>query len=652
MAPPQVKYFAAWVSAFFFCVPIHGQISPGPLSRAHAQLEGVTHCTACHDFGSGEKRFRCLECHAEIARRLNTNAGFHGREVHRSNGEEDCARCHMEHNGRGFALVRFDKSGFDHKARTGFLLEGKHRTLKCEACHRASNISASAATEIRVKDKEHTFLGLHRECSSCHRDAHSGEAGANCTSCHSQDAWTPASGFDHSKTHFPLTGLHTAVPCVKCHSQWTTGADPSLARVSFKGMRFNACQDCHRDPHRGAFQDAKVHGGCDTCHNTAGWKTNRAAQAFSHANTSFPLEGKHADVACSRCHKTENFHNPVPHKLCSNCHEDAHTGQFANRPQGSDCSNCHDVSGFRPSKFTSFTHATAAFALNGKHSNAECAACHAPAGKATVWETRRLLCSACHSDAHSAQFAGAPWMNRCSLCHSDAGFEQTSFERARHGATRFPLTGAHTRAACEACHAPVESASAAGVSIVANVSALRNVSTAGFPVSREFHFKSTSCSGCHSDPHAMNASAALPCETCHSPERWTDTRPFDHSKTPFPPEGAHREAACRECHRRETDVRSVAAEVVPRFSGTPAVCGACHEGPHGGQFRADPAEDCSVCHVPGRWKDLRLDHDRTRYPLDRAHTNVACAKCHKPASANAGGGRLYRGTPRECVTCH
>jgi len=85
------------------------QISPGPLSRAHQQLEGVTKCSTCHDFGAGDRRLKCLECHAEIQRRIAAHTGYHAKAYNVSPTEIDCARCHLEHNGQKFPLTRLDR---------------------------------------------------------------------------------------------------------------------------------------------------------------------------------------------------------------------------------------------------------------------------------------------------------------------------------------------------------------------------------------------------------------------------------------------------------------------------------------------------------------------------------------------------------------
>ena len=34
-----------------FLPGLHAQLSPGPLTNAHASLEGITNCTQCHTLG-------------------------------------------------------------------------------------------------------------------------------------------------------------------------------------------------------------------------------------------------------------------------------------------------------------------------------------------------------------------------------------------------------------------------------------------------------------------------------------------------------------------------------------------------------------------------------------------------------------------------
>src|SRR5436309_9425479 len=61
---------------------------------------------------------------------------------------------------------------------------------------------------------------------------------------------------------------------------------------------------------------------CETCHTTADWKVIPSKIKFNHAQTGFPLRGRHSAVACRDCHADLNFAN-TPTK-CQDCHADLH----------------------------------------------------------------------------------------------------------------------------------------------------------------------------------------------------------------------------------------------------------------------------------------------------------------------------------------
>src|SRR5579872_1817544 len=109
-------------AVFFLVGSSFGQISPGPLSRAHQSLEGATQCASCHKFG-GEAILKCLDCHSEIAERLSSRKGLHATYGMKAGSSQDSARCHSEHNGLDFQLVKWDTKNFDHK-QTGYVLQG------------------------------------------------------------------------------------------------------------------------------------------------------------------------------------------------------------------------------------------------------------------------------------------------------------------------------------------------------------------------------------------------------------------------------------------------------------------------------------------------------------------------------------------------
>src|SRR5512134_2620274 len=92
-------------------------ISPGKLSSAHEELEGVRACTNCHELRkTGASNAKCLSCHDPLAARITAGRGYHAKLA-----QQPCAECHEEHFGREFKLVRLDADSFDH-ARTGYAL--------------------------------------------------------------------------------------------------------------------------------------------------------------------------------------------------------------------------------------------------------------------------------------------------------------------------------------------------------------------------------------------------------------------------------------------------------------------------------------------------------------------------------------------------
>lgn len=653
------------------CSAARAQIAPGPLSQAHAHLEGITKCTSCHDIFGG--RLKCLECHVEIKRRVEAGTGYHSHAYKKSADAVDCARCHSEHRSERSTLIPLDRRNFDHGALTGFALEGRHREQQCENCHAAAKIPAAARSEIKIKDLNRSFLGLRRECTSCHKEPHGNQLGADCLRCHTPEAWKPVSRFSHSRTTFPLTGMHQQVPCEKCHAR-AAGAPAgkalfgnASAQVSFgqrllffRGLASNGCRSCHPDQHNGIFQDLKGGGKCEQCHDTGGFKDDRTAAAFDHSLARFPLVGKHATLPCQRCHKENNFTRRIAHELCRNCHQDPHKGQFALRAAGQDCSMCHRPTSFKPALFDRAKHAGGVFPLEGKHSTLACVRCHQPVDNERGSSPVTPLCSSCHAEPHGGQFASEPYNNNCDLCHTEKGFETTTFSIERHARTRFPLAGSHADVACYKCHKPLPADPEAALEKEESSfpesplpSAEKNT---GLPdARRQYHFTSRACNVCHADPHGFDPGTDLPCEACHAPQEWKTLLPFDHTRPPVKLEGAHQNlvptSVCVKCH-------AVSGKAgVPVFSGISARCSGCHteKEPHGGQFgeKGSEQKDCSSCHAPKTWNDVTFDHSKTRFALNGVHRDLSCSKCHKEQKAADGRiVRLYRDTPADCLKCH
>jgi hypothetical protein len=593
-------------------VAARAQISPGPLSRFHHSLEGARNCRSCHA-SQGVTRELCLTCHTALGQRIAAGRGLHARTEYRVG----CERCHVEHQGAGFELVFWGQQGrasFDH-AQTGFPLEGRHQALGCESCHQANRIRDRAGLARGGVNLKRTFLGLGRECSSCHGDPHQKQfAPRGCTDCHDATAFKPAR-FDHDRSAFPLTGAHEAVACAACHKPGPAGA------TRFKGTPHQTCASCHADPHAG-----RMGARCDSCHTTAGWSRIEPGR-FDHSRTRFPLTGLHARVACAGCHARAGGamrFGGTPFETCASCHRDPHAGRL-----GAGCASCHSTGGWRSVKEGAFDHDRTRFPLRGRHAGVACASCHQP-GKPRAMA--HASCSDCHADRHAGQLADRPDRGRCETCHDVGGWQPARFSTEDHAKTRLPLTGAHLAVPCDGCHREVATSS------------LGLRAPAGAPATTErFHFPALGCDACHGDPHQGRTARAGTCEGCHATAAWTQVR-FDHARTRFPLAGAHATTPCGACHPGSGGARA--------FAGRPQACAGCHRDPHQGHFARDGRTDCARCHDPTSWRAARFDHDReTAFPLQGAHRSVPCAGCHL-REVNGRPALRYSGIGKACSDCH
>jgi hypothetical protein len=198
----------------------HLMISPGKLIVGHKALE--TDCFACHAIWRGADSPRCVTCHKPADIGLLTTKGqavvkpLTSTPFHQKLVSQDCVSCHSDHAG----VRRFRQPGhFNHA-----LLQAATRG-QCESCHKSPADS------------------LHRQITG------------NCSQCHSQDKWVPAS-FDHDKS-FVLDRDHDT-RCVTCHlrndySQYTCYGchehTPENIRREHveEGIRnFSDCVECHR----------------------------------------------------------------------------------------------------------------------------------------------------------------------------------------------------------------------------------------------------------------------------------------------------------------------------------------------------------------------------------------------------------------------
>ena len=430
-----------------------------PLIGAHRTVD----CGKCHlnKKWKGLRFSQCVDCH---------------QDPHQPTLGNDCQRCHTPDNWKAGA--------FDHE-QTRYPLRGMHRPIECTRCH---------------EDKKFTAIAFER-CDTCHlRDPHVGQFPDDCSRCHMVDGFKQTK-FDHARSRYPLLGKHQSVKCDDCHrSEEAEFPDGFAEAVRYKPLG-TECVLCHKDIHLGQLEDV-----CSRCHVVDGFKQT----TFNHAETRYPLTGKHDVVKCGDCHRLETTAFPsgvaeaVRYKpletLCDSCHKDIHFGQMEKT-----CSGCHTTAGFS-TEFALFHHnEDSRFQLLGKHSDVICKECHQqeqglfPSGEGTAIRYRPLpnKCLGCHRNVHDAgswTSSEATLASDCQLCHTADTFVLDRFD---HNRTEFRLTGRHSSLKCGQCHDFIRS------------------QTDDFLLFRE---SSRDCADCHRTPHLKN----LPrCEECHTSSNWS-----------------------------------------------------------------------------------------------------------------------------------
>jgi len=90
---------------------------------------------------------------------------------------------------------------------------------------------------------------------------------------------------------------------------------------------------------------------------------------------------------------------------------------------------------------------------------------------------------------------------------------------------------------------------------------------------------------------------------------------------------------------------------------TPQQCEACHLDAHDAQFLGSASKGrCIVCHEQTHFTPTKFgidEHARTIFPLEGAHTAVACAACHKTEKSRTSDSvRRFVPTTTACGSCH
>ena len=421
------KLLGRWILWFALCMAISNHdvyaqlISPGKLTQAHTELEGIENCTQCHTLGNrSADNTLCLDCHVPISNRIEANTGLHA-----TVSDQNCATCHKEHFGVEFVPVRFDTLNFQHDE-VGFELTGSHTEASCRSCHQPDFIEDEDVIAFKGEHNalEKTFLGASTECIGCHLpdSPHENQfPEVNCNTCHETEIWEEVPLFDHDDARFALTGMHIDVECKSCHT--TVESPTGTPYVQYVDMDFATCASCHDDVHDGAFG-----ADCASCHKTDGWNevVNLANMDFDHSSTGYDLVGGHASLECSSCHgkparndedisfsftlATRNNTYPlIPVENCASCHVDYHDGVFEEdwTATGS-CEQCHGEDAWYPTSFDFVVHnERSTFELTGAHIATPCSGCHRPNFEDKPhFDITETTCKDCHNEdsPHGTQF--------------------------------------------------------------------------------------------------------------------------------------------------------------------------------------------------------------------------------------------------------
>lgn len=392
---------------------------------------------------------------------------------------------------------------------------------RCLTCH--GEISAELGDPRRL----HGEIATPANCRECHTE-HVGAA-ARLTTVARVD-------FEHERTGFWLTS-HTTAPetpftCRDCH------------RDSLRLFRPMACAACHRPlaPAFAAEHSLAFGSDCRACHDGI----DRYGAAWQHAATAFPLQGGHAELPCWRCHlrmRSPAALRETPSQ-CVDCHSgrDVHAGRL-----GADCGSCHQAGTWQQA---SIDHEMTGFPLEASHALLDCQECHVE----RQWWGLPRTCVGCHveQDAHNGRYGGD-----CAACHQPTRWQDADFD---HNRTAFPLTGAHRRVPCLACHP-----------------------AGAFPGTAQL------CAACHADPAYHAGLFGANCGACHNTTAWKPT-PYNGPHT-FPLNHGGAGGYCARCHPGTL---------------TDYTCYRCHQrdeiiDKHAERFAS--FSDCTRCHATGDKED-------------------------------------------------
>ena len=345
----------------------------------------------------------------------------------------DCASCHKT---EGWTPLRVD-AAFDHNNQTRFVLTGSHSTTECSSCHLDNRFDEPVASSV--------------ECAVCHIDVHQGEFSNNCVDCHNTTLFQDVEGIGiHAQTNFPLTGAHTQLTCITCHTDDANGAFTPLE---------TACVDCHEDDYNTSVLVDHVAAGfpleCESCHTDLQWQ----GALFDHvvASAGFNLIGAHEGLACASCHQAPELttvFEPANDQDCYTCHIDDYQDEHAGDGFPITCLDCHNQNDWDAADIDHFA-LSGGFELVGAHQGVSCEGCHNVPDYSLIYQPAdNQDCISCHQSDYDDEHAGSGIQVTCLDCHNQNDWGDVDFD---HDRQFFPIfSGKHREAwdqkNCQTCH--------------------------------------------------------------------------------------------------------------------------------------------------------------------------------------------------------
>jgi hypothetical protein len=332
-------------------------ITPGTTIQAHEEV--ANDCFACHTPFAGATADKCIDCHKVDEIGLMTTKGVSiakekkNVRFHQQLVESDCVACHSDHKGvQPFRPI----SRFSHNLLKSELQkqcnschnkpkDSLHRKLKaeCSQCHTQKEWKPAT---FRHRSLDPAEL---KQCESCHdkpKDKKHRKFKSNCNVCHGYDDWE-ATHFKHSKLppaelkqceschDKPRDDKHRKFKgnCDSCHG-YNDWDDVDFKHSKLPPAELKQCQSCHEKP------DDSLHGStkleCGECHGQEKWKP----ATFNHSKY-FRFD-RHHRTDCDTCH----VNNDYAEYTCYGCHEHSRSNiRSEHMEEGirdyENCTECH-----------------------------------------------------------------------------------------------------------------------------------------------------------------------------------------------------------------------------------------------------------------------------------------------------------------------